>query len=129
MEPLDFGFEKCKGGLIPRLNENAKSDGNIEPDVVSRRLDILLPDSSNQSKIGCSSVDREDCSEGNADLQYYIPCLHDIENNTTLIMTAADISNTTIRQIDVVLDDNLSPFLLQDRESQIDGSRGLHTQK
>ena len=88
----------------------------------------MLPDSTiNNNLCGCSSVDQEDCSDENTDFQNCTSSQDDIENIISLNMTAEDIFNITIGHNDVALDNNLSPFLLQDREPQLDRSDDYFT--
>eukprot|EP00794_Sanderia_malayensis_P011535 gene11535-12728_t len=42
LDPLDFGFEVCKGGLKPKLNRNAPQTSKLGSQIVMSEVDTML---------------------------------------------------------------------------------------
>ena len=121
LTPTEYGFEKCKGGLRPRLNKNTCANGNVEPEIIVSQVNsLLLPDETTENNCSCAAIDDEEVMDDEAELQNYDSSVCMFGNDNTPNLTAENIFKITLGQIDDKLENNISSLFEKDRQSQVE---------
>ena len=125
--PVEFGFEECKGGLRPKLNLNIDENEDLEPDIILSKVDKnLIPDKFIVGNMCvCDELDTEP-SVGEIQDQLFAETSTPVEGNgISMNMTAENIFNVTLGQMDgelefnIVSDTQLHSDMSQETESDL----------
>ena len=125
--PVEFGFEECKGGLRPKLNLNIDENEDLEPDIILSKVDKnLIPDKFIVGNMCvCDELDTE-LSVGEIQDQLFAETSTPVEGNgISMNMTAENIFNVTLGQMDgelefnIVSDTQLHSDMSQETESDL----------
>ncbi len=117
LDPIQHGFEECKGGLKPRLNKNANTDG---PEIVMSQVNpLLVEDVGVEENCDCSQFCDEEVFDEDIGLQNFDSSVDLFRNATALDVTADNIFNITLDQNYQTFEDEI---VLSDRQLSVESS-------
>ena len=109
VDPLDFGFENCTGGLKPKLNSNSNPESNAVSHITVSEIDPHLTLSADDDLNNYSCDDELLSDEDNDDHHMHVPqeyssLLNEMPSINPATLTSSNIVNITLGQVDDFID-------------------------